>query len=676
MEIIIAKTAGFCFGVKRAVDLAYNESYKDNVFTYGPIIHNTQVVKSLEKRGIKKVDNMNTIKDGSKLIIRSHGVTPDVYSQASDHNITVVDATCPYVRKIHKIVQRHSAQRDLVVIVGNKEHPEIIGIKGWATNKSIVVGSVDDLNEEMFEGDRPISIVCQTTYRKDKLKEIVDWIENRFKNVTIYDTICNATSERQEEAVEISKKVDFMVVIGDKNSSNTQKLYEVSKKYCKNTVCIETADELELNNLKYSDRIGITAGASTPDGTIEEVVVKMQHNDNNDMNEGKEEQSFAELYAAHEETRLRKGQIVIGKVITVTEAEEVVVDLGHKFDGIISKNELSSDPDANVMDIVEIGEEIEVYVSRINDAESTVVLSKRRVDSAHGWKHIEEAYEKNTILTGTVKIITKGGVIVPLHGTNIFIPISLLAGRYIEDLSEFKDQEIQFQIIEVEARRRRVIGNRKALLMDKIEKRKDEVLTTLEVGKRIKGTVKNITGYGIFVDLDGIDGFAHISNLSWKHIKSPKEVVKIGEEIEVKVLEIDQDNKKVSLTMKFSEDNPWNDIEAKYPTESVVTGKVVRIVPFGAFIEIEEGLEALLHISQISTDHVDKVEDELSVGEAIEIKILEVDTKAKRINVSRKALLEDSKEETKEASTEESDETETLEAAPEEAGVNSADDNK
>ena len=297
-------------------------------------------------------------------------------------------------------------------------------------------------------------------------------------------------------------------------------------------------------------------------------------------------------------------------------------------------------------------------MARVNDAESTVVLSKKRVDSAHGWKHIEEAFEKETVLTGTVKIITKGGVIVPMHGTNIFIPISLLAGRYIEDLSEYKDKEIQFQIIEVEARRRRVIGNRKALLMEKIDARKDEVLASLEVGKRVKGTVKNITGYGIFVDLDGIDGFAHISNLSWKHIKSPKEVVKVGEEVEVKVMEIDAKNKKVSLTMKFQEDNPWNDIDAKYPADSVVTGKVVRIVPFGAFVEIEEGLEALLHISQISSDHVEKVEEVLAIGESIEIKILEVDLKAKRINVSRKALLEEPKE--------------AAEEAPEEAGVENA----
>ena len=669
MEIIIAKTAGFCFGVQRAVELAYNESYKKNVFTYGPIIHNAQVVQSLEKRGIKEVNSVNEITDDSKLIIRSHGVTPDVYSEANNHNITIVDATCPYVRKIHKIVERHNNNGDKIVIVGNQEHPEVLGIKGWAASDTIVVASVLDLSEDLFKENKPICIVCQTTYRKDKLKEIVNWIKNRFQNVTIYDTICKATSERQEEAVEISKNVDYMVVIGDKNSSNTQKLYEVSKKYCHNTVCIETADELELNNLKDNDRIGITAGASTPDGTIEEVVLKMQqnaNNDTNDMNDGNE--SFAQLYAAHEETRLRKGQIVFGKVITITQDDEVVVDLGHKFDGIISKNELSSDPNVNISDVVQIGEEIEVYVSRVNDAESTVVLSKRRVDSAHGWKHIEEAFENKTILTGTVKIITKGGVIVPLHGTNIFIPISLLAGRYIEDLSEFKDKEIQFQIIEIEARRRRVIGNRKALLMDKIEKRKDEVLEKLEVGKRIQGKVKNITGYGIFVDLDGIDGFAHISNLSWKHIKSPKEVVKIGEEIEVKVLEIDQENKKVSLTMKFAENNPWNDIEEKYPTDSIVTGKVVRIVPFGAFIEIEEGLEALLHISQISTEHVEKVEEELSVGESIEIKILEVDTKAKRINVSRKALLTELKADDQE--------TVTLEDTPEETGVNSENDNE
>ena len=632
LEVIVAKTAGFCFGVERAVNLAYEQSHKENIYTYGPIIHNTHLVESLEKRGIQKVDSVNNIKSGSTLIIRSHGVEPAVYNDAKNNAIKVIDATCPYVKKIHKIIQRHRKKGDQLLIIGNKEHPEVIGIKGWANNDCLVIGDSSQLNIKMFKEEIPICIVCQTTYRQDKFKEIVDWMESHFKFVTTYDTICNATAQRQEEAIKIAKQVDYMIIIGDKNSSNTQKLYEISSKFCRNTVCIEIADELELNNLKYNDRIGITAGASTPDGIIKEVIFKMQQNDDN--------KSFAQLYAEHEETRLRKGQIVMGKVIGITENDEVIVDLGHKFDGIITKNELSSDPNVKVSDIVQIDEEIEVYVSRINDAESTVVLSKRRVDSAHGWKHIEEAYEKNTVLTGTVKIITKGGVIVPMHGTNIFIPISLLAGRYIDDLSEFKDKEIQFQIIEVEARRRRVIGNRKALLMEKIEEIKDKVLETLEVGKRITGTVKNITGYGIFVDLDGIDGFAHISNLSWKHIKSPKEVVKIGQEVEVEVMEIDDKNKKVSLTMKFEEDNPWNDIEQKYPAESIVTGKVVRIVPFGAFIELEEGLEALLHISQISTDHVDKVEEELSIGETIEIKILAVDVEAKRMNVSRKALME------------------------------------
>ncbi|NLI89088.1 MAG: bifunctional 4-hydroxy-3-methylbut-2-enyl diphosphate reductase/30S ribosomal protein S1 [Epulopiscium sp.] len=659
MEIIIAKTAGFCFGVERAVNLAYNQSYKKNVYTYGPIIHNSDVVNSLSERGIKEIACIDNIEDKSTIIIRSHGVTSDVYSQAKDNNIKIIDATCPYVKKIHKIVQRHSKANDTIVIVGNKEHPEVIGIKGWASKDSIIVSDVSELSKLRIPDNKAICIVCQTTYRHDKFREIVDWIEERHKNVKIYDTICNATSERQAEAIEIAKQVDYMIVIGDKKSSNTQKLYEVSKKYCRNTVSIENADELELNNLKYNDRIGMTAGASTPDGTIEEVVLKMQHKENNEVNE--ENMSFAELYAEHEETRLRKGQIVMGRVIGITQDDEVAVDLGHKFDGIISKNELSADPNIDVSEVVEVGEEIEVYVSRINDAESTVVLSKRRVDSVHGWKHIEKAYKEQTVLTGTVSVITKGGVIVPMHGTNIFIPISLLAGRYIEDLSEFKDKEIQFQIIEIEARRRRVIGNRKALLMDKIEKRKDEVLETLEVGKRVTGTVKNITGYGIFVDLEGIDGFAHISNLSWKHIKSPKEVVKIGQEIEVEVLEIDMDNKKVSLTMKFDEDNPWTDIEEKYPAGSVVEGKVVRTVPFGAFVEIEEGLEALLHISQISTDHVEKVESVLSVGETIEIKILQVDTKSKRINVSRKALLEETmseEEQTEVTEDEVSEETE------------------
>ena len=317
MKIIVAKTAGFCFGVQRAVNLAYEESYKKDVYTYGPIIHNAQVVQSLEKRGIQEVDSMDSMNPGSTIIIRSHGVTPAVYDEAKDQKMKIIDATCPYVRKIHKIIEKHKNKDDTLVIIGNKDHPEVVGIKGWANNKCIVVSHVSELGLSMFKKEVPICIVCQTTYLKDKFDEIVDWIKTYFKDVTVYDTICNATSDRQQEAVKIAKQVDYMIVIGDKNSSNTQKLYEISKKYCNNTVCIETADELELNNLKYNDRIGITAGASTPDGTIKEVIFKMQQNDDN--------KSFAELFAEHEETRLRKGQIVIGKVISITESDEVVL---------------------------------------------------------------------------------------------------------------------------------------------------------------------------------------------------------------------------------------------------------------------------------------------------------------------------------------------------------------
>lgn len=634
MKIIVAKTAGFCFGVQRAVDLAYEQENKKRVYTYGPIIHNAQVVEALEQKGIKKLDNMNDITDNSTLIVRSHGVAPYVYEQARNHNIDIVDATCPYVRKIHKIVERHKNDGDTIVIVGNKNHPEVMGIRGWANSECIVIDNVADLDQSMFTNSSNICIVCQTTYRKDKFNEIVQWIQNNYKNVTVYDTICSATAERQKEATEIAKQVDYMIVIGGKNSSNTQKLYEICSRHCHNTVCIETADELELNNLKDNDRIGITAGASTPDGIIKEVIFKMQQIDNNE--------SFAQLYAEHEETRLRKGQIVTGKVIGITDNDEVIIDLGHKYDGIITKDEISADPNINISDIVKLDEEIEVYISRINDAESTVVLSKKRVDAAHGWKHIEEAYENETIVSGKVSIVTKGGVIVPKHGTNIFIPISLLATRYVDDLSEYKDKEVEFKIIEIDARRRRVIGDRKSLLMKKIEAEKETALEKLEVGKRVVGTVKNITGYGVFIDLGGIDGFAHISNLSWKHIKSPKEVVTIGQEVEVKIMEIDNENKKVSLTMKFAENNPWNNIETRYNTDSIITGKVVRIVPFGAFIEIEEGLEALLHISQIAVEHIAKVEDVLSIGEEIEVKILEINVEAKRINVSRKVLLEES----------------------------------
>lgn len=634
MEIIVAKSAGFCFGVNRAIESCYKEIEKGGkIYTYGPLIHNKNVNFDLEKKGVKSVDSLDGCEDGT-VIIRSHGVGKNVYDELGERGINYVDGTCPFVKKIHKIVYDKKSEGYDIIIIGDGKHPEVMGINGWCNNSAIIVDNIEDVENLELDKDKKYVAVVQTTFRESKYKAILSVINEKSQNITAYNTICSATEERQNEAVNISQNVDKMLVIGDKGSSNTQKLFEICEKNCKNTSYIETISDLVLNNYKFNDKIGVTAGASTPPAIIKEVITTMSEMDGvkNTM-EGEEltfEQMLNETFVT-----LHTGDVVKGTVIS-TSGEEVTVNLGYKSDGIIPRGEFSSDSTVVPSETVQPGDEIEVFVVRVNDGDGNVLLSKKKVESQKGMEDIEKAYEEKAVVIGKVTDVVKGGLIAVANGIRVFIPSSQVSGRFVEDLSIYKGKELDFNIIELDRSKRRIIGGRKALLAKEAEEKKVAVFAKLEIGKKITGKVSRITDFGAFVDLGGVDGLIHISEMSWGRISNPKDVLSEGDTVEVVVLDVDKEKSKISLSLKDVQPNPWTLAADKYVVGSIVDGKVVRMVPFGAFIELEPGVDGLVHISQIANKRVEKPEDELTIGEIIKVKVIDVNAEQKKISLSKK----------------------------------------
>ena len=582
MEIITAKSAGFCFGVNRAIEACYNEIEKGGrIVTYGPLIHNKNVNKDLENKGVKSVDTLDGC-EGATVIIRSHGVGKAVYDELERRNIHYVDGTCPFVKKIHNIVRKKRDEGYEVIIIGDGKHPEVIGINGWCDNSAITVDNVDDAQKLILDDEKKYAVVVQTTFRENKFYDILKILKEKSEKITEENTICSATEERQTEAVKISQNVDKMLVIGDKGSSNTQKLYEICRKNCRNTYYIETIEDLVLNNCKFNDKIGITAGASTPPAIIKEVITTMSEMDGVKNTMEGEELTFEQMLNDSFVT-LHTGDVVKGTVIS-TAGEEVSVNLGYKSDGIIPRGEFSSDASVVPSKVVQPGDEIEVFVVRVNDGDGNVLLSKKKVESQKGMEEIEKAFEEKATVTGKVVKIVKGGLIAVANGIQVFIPSSQVAGRFVEDLSVYDGTELTFNIIELDRAKHRIIGGRKALLAKEAEEKKAAVFATLEAGKKVTGTVSRITDFGAFVDLGGVDGLIHISEMSWGRISNPKEVLSEGDTVEVVVLDVDKEKSKISLSLKDVTPNPWTMAAEKYVVGSVVEGKVVRMVPFGAFI--------------------------------------------------------------------------------------------
>ena len=629
VEIKLTEHAGFCFGVNKAVKIAFELNHDGPVYTIGELIHNRQILDELERRDIKKLDRMESLKKGDCVIIRAHGIGKDLYQELCDREVKILDATCPYVKRIHDIVKTQQEQGFQIIIVGDPNHPEVIGINGWCEGKALIIASEKDA-EALAYRDQKAVVVAQTTYKRAKYEEIFKLLKKKFAIVLKFDTICNATVQRQTETEELSRCVDVMIVIGGKNSSNTQKLYEICKENCSETYLIEKADELPLFDKKVKT-VGITAGASTPETVIKEVIFHME-----DMMNGHESEIDFSQALEMTFTDLKANEVIKGKIIGYNN-NDVFVDLGYKADGLIPMEEFLDDPDFDPERDLQPGKEIEALIVKINDGEGNVSLSKRKVDSIRGFEIVEEAFKNRTPIEILIKEIVKGGAVADFKGVRIFIPASQLSDRFIKDITPFKGKKVTVLITEM-ANRRRVVGSCRALIEEEKEKKSEAFWSEAEIGREYTGTVKNLTKFGAFVDLGGVDGLVHISELSWKRIDDPSEVLKVDDEVHVRILDLDKEKKKISLGYRKMEDNPWYNIENKYHVGDIITGTVLRMVPFGVFVELEEGVEGLVHISQISSVRIGRPDEVLSVGQQVEMKIIDINSDLKKISLSIKEV--------------------------------------
>ena len=637
MQIILAKTAGFCFGVNRAVKLTYELLEQGRpVATLGPLIHNPQVVEDLESKGAVTCDSVDDVPDGYEVVIRSHGVGQSVYDKISTRRLAYHDATCPFVTKIHKIAARAGAEDAMLLVAGDAKHPEVQGIVGHTTGKVEVFANLAELEKLLPELTQQKSIfaVAQTTFNVQSWETCKEFLKNQCTNAKIFDTICNATWARQQEAEDLSQKCDHMVVIGGHHSSNTQKLLQVAARHTK-AINVETADELDKDWLNGARIVGVTAGASTPSSIIEEVLNCMSEEIRDDM-------SFEEMLAASEAKPLYAGKIVKAKVISVSPTECVVGIDGSKHTGIVKLSEMSHDPNAKMEDLVKVDDELDLVVVKTNDQEGVDTLSRVRFEAQKGMKDVSEAAENGTVMEGDVMEANKGGVVVNVKGVRVFVPRSQATMRRDEDYTKLVGQHVKLVITECAGRK--IVGSINKVTAEENKAKRDEFWKNVEVDKQYTGVVKSLTSYGAFVDIGGVDGLCHISELSWNNIKHPSEVVSVGDTIEVYVKSYDPENQKVSLGYKKEEDNPWEKLKNEYPIGSEFEAPVVSITKFGAFVRILPGIDGLVHISEISNERVNKVSDVLKVGDMVKVKLINVDFDRKRISLSMKACLNEAAE--------------------------------
>ena len=637
MQIILAKTAGFCFGVNRAVKLTYELLEQGRpVATLGPLIHNPQVVEDLESKGAITCDSVDDVPDGYEVVIRSHGVGQSVYDKISTRRLAYHDATCPFVTKIHKIAARAGAEGAMLLVAGDAKHPEVQGIVGHTTGKVEVFANLAELEKLLPELTQQKSIfaVAQTTFNVQSWETCKEFLKNQCTNAKIFDTICNATWARQQEAEDLSQKCDHMVVIGGHHSSNTQKLLQVAARHTK-AINVETADELDKDWLNGARIVGVTAGASTPSSIIEEVLNCMSEEIRDDM-------SFEEMLDASEAKPLYAGKIVKAKVISVSPTECVVGIDGSKHTGIVKLSEMSHDPNAKMEDLVKVDDELDLVVVKTNDQEGVDTLSRVRFEAQKGMKDVSEAAENGTVMEGDVMEANKGGVVVNVKGVRVFVPRSQATMRRDEDYTKLVGQHVKLVITECAGRK--IVGSINKVTAEENKAKRDEFWKNVEVDKQYTGVVKSLTSYGAFVDIGGVDGLCHISELSWNNIKHPSEVVSVGDTIEVYVKSYDPENQKVSLGYKKEEDNPWEKLKNEYPIGSEFEAPVVSITKFGAFVRILPGIDGLVHISEISNERVNKVSDVLKVGDMVKVKLINVDFDRKRISLSMKACLDEAAE--------------------------------
>lgn len=695
VQIVIAENAGFCFGVKRTLSMAEDAVAKyGKVYSYGPLIHNPQEIERLKNEQVIPIDDITELpeeQDSRYLIIRSHGVGPEVIEKAKAMGLEVIDATCTFVRKAQILAGDLAEEGYQVIIIGDKDHPEVIGLVGWAGHDAIVIEN--EIQAMTLPNLPRIGVVVQTTQTEENFSRIIKVLGSKTSDLKVHKTICNATEKTQNAALKLQKNVDLMLVIGGKNSSNTKKLAQICASGGVPTYHIETAEDILPGIFRGVEKVGITAGASTPDWIIEEVILKMAGIENNVVDdirdtestvanesaaeieteilieeaapedapyEGEEEaplgeqpdnidtaedgspeenegeQKFDDIYGGSI-TDVRRGARVKGVIVQV-KMDELLVDIGGKSEGIVPSAELLDSEAKNIQQVFHVGDEIEVLILRKENQEGYPVLSKRRIDQELLWDKLEEAKKEGQILTGKVAKVVKGGLLVDL-GIRGFIPASLVSNAYVEDLSSFVNHDLKVKVIECERNNNKLVLSAKAVLIDESKKNKEKTWENIAVGDIRHGVVRRLTKFGAFIDLGGVDGLLHVSEMAWYRVNQPSDILKEGDEIDVTVLNLDRENEKISLGLKQLKPTPWSTAEAKYPQGSIIQAKVVRLAPFGAFVEVEPGVEGLIHISQLANERVEKTEDVVKPGDLVSVKVLSVDSQAKRISLSIKATL-------------------------------------
>lgn len=649
-EITLAKKAGFCFGVDRAIKLIEKLAAEGRkVATLGPIIHNSQVIENLESRGVKVVNSPSEVEEGAILVLRTHGVTQDVLREVEESGCEYIDAVCPFVKKIHKIVLDNSSEDVVTLIAGDENHPEVKGIKSCAKGESYVIGNADEIDELLEKhtslSEKSLIFVAQTTFSIKEWQKSIKKIKLLCTNAKIFDTICSATEERQNEAALLSRSSDAMVIVGGRHSSNTRKLLSVCESNCP-AFLVETASELYGIPLGGYGSIGLTAGASTPAGIIKEVLETMSEivNDNKMIEEERvldsasaEEFDFA---AALEESlnSMNSDQKVVGTVLSVSPTE-IQVDIGRKQTGYIPYGEYSNDPNADPKAELKIGDTLNLIIMKTNDQEGVTMLSKKRYDAIAAWDEIVNAEGTDTILEGVVTEIVRGGVIVVANNARLFIPASLATASRNDKLEDLLNKTVKFKVIEVNKQRRRAVGSIRAVLKEERKANEEKFWAEAQEGEVRKGVVKSLMKFGAFVDIGGVDGMIHVSELSWNRIKDPSEVVSVGDEVEVTIKSLNPEKKQIALGYKKLEDNPWEIFKRDYAVGSEAEVEIANFTDFGAFAHIIPGIDGLIHISQIANKHVAKPADVLKIGEKVNVKITDIDEERKRVSLSIRALL-------------------------------------
>jgi 4-hydroxy-3-methylbut-2-enyl diphosphate reductase len=630
LKIIKAEHAGFCSGVRKALDVALKAARNGTVYSLGPLAHNEALLRHLNDKGVVTVERLADVPPGATVLIRTHGVTPDIFTEAAERGIKIIDATCSFVGKLQKLVATLTDEGKQVIIVGDPAHPEVKGLVGWGNGEPIVISSPEQISR--IDVRKSLAVVAQTTQRQSIVNEIGEKLKEQVPAVDIYETICQATVQRQATAQKLADNVDVMVVVGGSQSSNTRKLAEICRDAGVKTIQITEADELDTSQLQDVGTVGVTAGASTPDWTIKEVIGKMENEKNV---ESQEEQVAVDEVSLNQEVReLSAGDVVKGTVVQISE-DEILVDIGYKSEGVLPRQEMILKPDETLSKSVQVGQEIEVAVKNVDTQEGRVLLSRKKIEHKNKWEELEQAFEKGTVLTGTVKEAVQAGLVIDLGGGyEGFMPGSLVDIRFIPDFSEFVNQEITFKVIEIRREKEKLILSRKQVLEEESSAQKEQILAALKPGEIIRGTVKRLTNFGAFVDVGGIDGLVHISEISWHRIDQPSEVLNVNDEIDVKVIEVIPERERIGLSIRQALPDPWAEVAKKFKAGEIVEGKVTRLVDFGVFVELIPGVEGLVHISQLASYHVKQASEVVQQGETVKVKILDINTEAKRVSLS------------------------------------------